>query len=348
MFGHNPVIPALINAFVTLLCTLFLIRVAYELKAQRTTRDWSLAYMLLIPEFLWYDVMTSRETLAATLVIVSILTFGRYFASPIKVSLVRTLLIGMVSLIILLLVRTSIALPVVLSIFIFSIFFRSTRQMSLLIKLVIVAFALSLLAFGSQLQQLFGGSDAGAADVIGIVQSRSSAEVIDGATGSNAAWSQNSVGMLLLPQSVFQSILFTFPRALLYLVSPLPNFRVPIADLLAGSWNAWQSLFVIQSSILYILALPYSLAGFSLAYKQRKQYPGPLVFHISFWITLLAIAAGNVLIHERYRLMMTLLLFASAWFGYTTCSKNQIKRYAVIWYGLLASCGLFYIVYKLT
>jgi hypothetical protein len=348
LFGHNPVIPALINAFVTLLGTLYLIRLAYELQSRRTMRDWTIAYLLLIPEFLWYDVMTSRETLAATLVIVSILTFGRFFASPITVSLVRTLLIGLVSIIFLLLVRTSIAIPVVLSIFAFAIFLRGSRQMSFTIKFFIFVFAFSLLAFGSQLQQLFGGSDVGAADLISIVESRSSTEVIEGATGSNATWSQNSVGMLLLPHSVFQSILFTFPRAILYLVSPLPAFTVPIADLINGSWSAWQKLFVIQSSVLYILALPYSMAGFLLAYKQRKQYPGPLVFHISFWITLLAIAAGNVLIHERYRLMMTLLLFASAWLGYTSCTKKQVKRFAVSWYGLLVLFGSFYMIYKLT
>jgi hypothetical protein len=45
-----------------------------------------------------------------------------------------------------------------------------------------------------------------------------------------------------------------------------PAFTVPIADLINGSWSAWQKLFVIQSSVLYILALPYSMARFSLAY----------------------------------------------------------------------------------
>ena len=78
LFGYNPVIPALINAYVTLLGTLFLIRCAYSFAPERTPKDWLLAGLLLIPEVLWYDVMTSRETLMAVLIIVATLSVGRY------------------------------------------------------------------------------------------------------------------------------------------------------------------------------------------------------------------------------------------------------------------------------
>ncbi|MBC8555411.1 MAG: hypothetical protein H8D23_37835 [Candidatus Brocadiales bacterium] len=60
MFGQNPVVPALINIFVTLIATLYLIKVGYEIRSRRSSRDWTLAFALLLPEMLWYDVMTSR------------------------------------------------------------------------------------------------------------------------------------------------------------------------------------------------------------------------------------------------------------------------------------------------
>ncbi len=340
LFGHNPVVPALINAFVSLLGMLFLIRIAYEFKAQRSPRDWTLAYLLLIPEFLWYDVMTSRETLTAVLVLVPTLSLGRYLVGPVKPSLLRTMLVGGACLAMLLAVRTSMAIPVVASVGMMVLFLQSSRRFSLALKVLFMILIIGLLSLGPMVQQITGGS---AVDLLETVQRVQS---FKDNVASRSEWSENSVGLLLAPNNVFESFLFLVPRAIMYLVAPLPNISVPITDLLAGSWAAWQRLFAIPTSLMMIVVLPYALAGFSLALKQRKQWPAPLVLHISFWITFLAIAGGNIIIHERYRVMMELLLFASAWLGYTSCTKKQINRYAVAWYSVLASAAMFYMIYK--
>ena len=49
IFGHNPVIPALVNIFVTLIGTLFLIRYVYCFAPERTSKDWTVAWLLLVP-----------------------------------------------------------------------------------------------------------------------------------------------------------------------------------------------------------------------------------------------------------------------------------------------------------
>jgi len=341
LFGHNPVIPALINVFVTLLGTLFLIRASYEFRGLRGSRNWTIAYVLLIPEILWYDVMTSRETLAAVLILVPSLSMGRYLVGTSKVTLLRTLLVSGVCIIFLLAVRTTMVLPVLISITFIGLLLHSRRQFGITAKVLLVAFLTGLVLLGPLVQYLIGGVN------VDYVASLQSVQSSTGVIASGHEWSENSIGLLLAPNSIIESILFLLPRTLLYLIAPLPNIGVSITDLLAGSWGAWQNLLTVATSCIIIFALPYALSGFSFAIRQRKQYPAPLILHITFWVTLLSIAGGNIIIHERYRIMMTLLLFTSAWLGYTSCTRKQINRYAVAWYALLVCVTIFYMIYKI-
>lgn len=91
LFGHNPVIPALVNAFITLLGTLFFIRCAYGFAPNRTSKDWWIAGLLLVPEVLWYDVITSCESLATILILVAAFTASGYLVG---VRMVNTLLLS--------------------------------------------------------------------------------------------------------------------------------------------------------------------------------------------------------------------------------------------------------------
>jgi hypothetical protein len=264
----------------------------------------------------------------------------------VKVSLKKTLLVGGFSFIALLPVRTSMALPVVASILLITIFLNTSvtsRRKGPGFKLMIGVVGLSLLSLGYLLQSFAGGDAKEALNFAYIMQNVSS---LESNVANTLEWSENSIGLLLAPHNEFQFFLFILPRTVLYLVAPLPNITFSLTDLLAGSWGSWHTLFTIPGSVLNILALPYALAGLIFAYHERKQNPAPLAIHISFWITLLAIAGGNIIIHERYRLMMTLLFFTSAWFGYTSCTRRQIRQCAVAWYGMLVCSTMFYILYK--
>jgi hypothetical protein len=59
-----------------------------------------------------------------------------------------------------------------------------------------------------------------------------------------------------------------------------------------------------------------------------------------------AVAGGNLIIHERYRLMFTLLFFAVAWIGYTQCSSASVKRWSITWFTFIFSLFGFYFIYK--
>ena len=343
VLGHNPVIPALINAFVTLIATLYLVKVGYEIKGERSDRDWTLAFALMLPELLWFDVMTSRETLVAALLLFAMLTTGRYLARTATVSLFKVLIIGGLSVLSIAALRTSMLLPMIASIALMVLLIKPQRKWRVVQRTILAVIAAGALPLGTMfLTGYLGGYDF---EVDKVLQAAISANENIALT-PGAEWSENSIGMLLLPEGLLQSILFLPPRMVLYLVAPLPNVFIPVSDLLAGGWGAWQKLFTLFSSVINVLAIPYAIASLIQSVKTRNANTAPLVFHVSYWVTFIAIAGGNLIIHERYRVMASLLLWGCAWLGARTCSKRQIVRMSMLWYGLLALGALFYFTYK--
>jgi len=165
-------------------------------------------------------------------------------------------------------------------------------------------------------------------------------------TASEVQYSTNSISSILLPDGIFQSIIFLPPRMILYILSPLPNLSVSLVELIEGSWQAWQKLLTILSAIINIIAMPYVLAATIQAIRKRKENFAFLTLIIPYWAVFIAIAGGNLIIHERYRVMATLLLWSCAWLGTRIASPQLIKRSKLLWYGTLFGVALFYIFYK--
>lgn len=339
-FGHNPVNPALINAFATLLGTLFLIRCAYSFTPERTAKDWTIAGLLLIPEVLWYDVMTSRETIMAVLIIFATLTVGRYMVSVGKTSLINTLILSSVALFAILAVRTSMAIPVFVSIAVMAVLLRSHRKLGPVVKGLLIVLGIGALYAAPLVQQHIGGYK------IDYLSTLKSIQSFDSNAAAQMKWSNQSIGLLLAPNNAWESLIYMPPRMILYLVAPLPNVAVSLTELIDGSWGAWQRLMTLPTSVAMLLGFPYVLSGTAQGWRLRSHRAASLILFITFWITFMAVAAGNIIIHERYRLMFTLLLFACMWFGYTRCSRREVIRWARPWFGLLAAGTFFYIGYK--
>lgn len=341
LFGHNPVIPALINAFITLLGTLFLIRFVYSFVPERTAKDWTIAGLLLVPEVLWYDVITARETLMAVLIIIATLSVGRYLAGVKNVSLAKTVLLTGSALLAILAVRTSMAIPVVASIGVMVMLLRTEGKIGPLVKVLVFGAAIAVMTLGGVIQEITGGLQS-----FDFVRAIEYGLVFESNVAASNQWSDNSIGLLIAPNNAWQAVLYLPPRMLLYLAAPLPNVVVPVTELINGSWGAWQSLMTILTSVMMLLGLPFALAGAAQAWRFRRIQPAPLVLHITFWITFMGVAGGNIIIHERYRVMFTLLLFACMWFGYSRCSRREVKRWALPWFGLLTAGAFFYVGYK--
>jgi hypothetical protein len=113
LFGETPLAPALINGFVSLVTALLVILVAYTLRPTRGPRDWTLALVMLVPDVMWYDVQTSRETLAMALIAVSTLTAGLHVRTQRNSYGIWQVAIVLFALAVLGLIRTSMMLPVI-------------------------------------------------------------------------------------------------------------------------------------------------------------------------------------------------------------------------------------------
>lgn len=344
VLGHNPVIPALINTFVTLIATLYLIKVGYEIKGQKNTGDWTLAFALLLPEVVWYDVMTARETLMAALLLFEMLTIGRYFARAAPVTLPKVFIVMGLSSLAIATVRTSMLLPLFLAIVLMAFLIRPQHGPLVKQRIWIVIAGAVALVFGKLVNQYIGGN---AVDIIHTLFAAISAKD-NVALGGGMEYSKNSISLLLMPNGLLQAILYVPLRMVLYLIAPLPHIIRPIGELLSGDVGQWQTLFTILSSVVNLFAFPYALAGSIHALIRRKENAGLLVFHLSYWCTFLAIAGGNLIVQERYRVMASLLLWGCAWLGARTCTKHLIIRTSIFWYGLLTLSAFLYLAYKFT
>jgi len=342
LFGHNPVTPALVNSFITLLGTLFLVRCLYAFFPHRTDKDWYLVWLLLIPEVVWYDIQTSRESLMSVLIIVSVLSAGRYFVGVKNIKILGTLLLSGTTLFAVLAVRTSMAIPIIMSMFFFVVLFRSQTMKGPLATVLVLGLVLGLMFFGPLIQNQLGGADVNYSN--SLVASQSFENNV--ASSSQMSWSDNSIGMLIVPRNAWQSILFLWPRMILYLSVPFPQVTVTLGGLLEGTYPPWANLMNLLTAILMVSGFPYVLAATAMTFRNRKSFPAELIIPITFWITFIAVAGGNMIIHERYRLMCSLLLFACMWIGYAYCSSSELNRWASRWFTLLAICAAFFIGYK--
>lgn len=343
VLGHNPVIPAVVNAFVTLLASLYLIKVCYEVRGRSEPGDWKLATVLLLPEMLWFDALTSRETLLAALLVVALLTAGRYLAQSARLSLTSLLAIAGPCAIAIAAVRTTMVVAIFVAVTLMVLLVRPKHSTQLMSRTVLTVAIIGLVVLAPVMADFLG---AYGLDFATLFEAATSAAALT-AGNEDFEWSENSIGMLLVPQNVLQSLLFIPPRMVLYLIAPLPNIGVPLGDLVAGSWNAWQKLLASMTSALNLIAVPCALAGLIAAVRSRKENAAPLILHIAYWITFIAIAGGNLIVVDRYRVMATPLLWACAWLGTRSNARPLIPAMTMFWFGTLGVGAMLYLGYKI-
>jgi hypothetical protein len=161
-------------------------------------------------------------------------------------------------------------------------------------------------------------------------------------------FSNNSIAVLLMPNGVGESILFLPLRMVLYLISPLPATNFSFYSLYMGSYYAWQNLLVVLSSGLNIILFPFCLAGFWDSVFHRKSKRVIYSLHLAYFIVLMSVAGGNLIIHERYRIMAYMLMIISSVVGYYNAPKILMRKMNMAWYAFLSLAACFYLMYKFT
>jgi len=341
LLGHNPVIPALVNIFVTLMAVLYLVRVGYEITDRRTPKDWRIGLAMILPEVLWFDVMTSRESIMMALITVMLLSAGRYLIREKKSSFYKTTLIVLLCGLAIGALRTSMLISVLGALSLMVAILRPPRKR----RRSVGAIALFIVALGAFVSAPFVSAYLGSYEFDYGDKLASISQANLNIAGHQGVWREDSVGALLLPSNAFEAVLFTFPRMVAYLVSPLA-IELNISDLIQGGWTAWQRLLVSLSSMINIIVFPLVLASLFRAVMVRKKDSRELVFHVPYWATFFAIATGNMIIHDRYRIMASLLLWGCVWIGLKNCPRYMIRNATVSWIFILGAGVCFYIGYK--
>lgn len=340
VFGHNAVAPAIFNAFVTLCATLILVRVGYFLRERNTKYDWMLGLAMVVPEVMWYDVLTGRETIVMSLIVFSTLGVvsdicrpkggGGGMSSWMVLALIAMFSLGAI--------RTSMLLPVFLALGGYFYFLKSGRGSVVLGFVLMISGAFLLVAPG--MAESLGSTS------FSFLNTLQDLSTNDAQYLSHFDWAQNSIGLLLIPDNPLQAVLYVLPRLILYFVAPWPNVTLSMSGLISGVWADWQALMVGSSSLIYIFLMPFALASLFGDIK-KSGASRTMILQLPCWLTLLSVAGGNLTIHERYRLMAVLPFCGCAWLGFR-CARKEILRAAFLWVGVLGISACGYVVYKMS
>jgi hypothetical protein len=340
IIAENPFIPFIINSLVTLYATILVVKVTYILGVKNLKYGWWVGLGIFLPEVIWFDMMTSRETLSMSLITIIDMLFIIYIMKiDKKFNLIKLIILLIPLMSFLYLVRGSAVLAPILTISIISIFIKNNSQ-NISKKIFIIGGMIIALASFPYLAIQFGSSGVGLEGYWGMVTGTNS-ELVEGWQNTNGL---GGFASLLIPNNIFEAILYVPIRLVLYLLSPLGVSSFSIEGIFSGNWVAWQFIIMGLSAILNLIFFPLLISGTFSSIK-FKQYDR-ISYYITVWIVLLMISGGNFIIHDRYRVMGSLLLWGSYCLGYT--SPPRIKRlFYTLWILLLFILITIFIIIKI-
>lgn len=340
LIAENPFIPFIINSLVTLYATILVVKVTYILGVKNLKYGWWVGLGMFLPEVIWFDMMTSRETLSMSLITIIDMLFIIYILNiDKKLKLIKLIAILIPLISFLYLVRGSAALAPILTISIISMFVKNNSQ-NISKKIFIIGGMIISLGSLPYLAIQFGSSGVGLEGYWGMVTGTNS-ELVEGWKNTNGLGGFASV---LIPNNIIEAILYTPIRLVLYLLSPLGVSSFSMEGIFSGNWVAWQFVIMGLSAVLNLIFFPLLISG-TFSTIKYKQYD-ILSYYIAVWVVLLMISGGNFIIHDRYRVMGSLLLWGSYCLGYT--STSRIKRlFYILWILLLFILSSIFILIKI-
>lgn len=341
IFGTNTAIAALGNIFLTLLATLVLIESGYRLVGSVHKKSWLLGLSMFVPELIWYDSLSSRETFCMALFTLVILMIGKVMIKGVVTSkTLPELLLASFLILPMGLVRISLVLPVIISLFLMFIFVRTTSSKRLL-GIGAIGLLCLIATLVPQLSSQIGSVASNLIQDMSVDQFTKDGFNLDSASIN---WAERSLGQAFMAESPYQIVLYAPIKMLFYLVAPLPNFPTNLSLLVALEWSNWMWLLVALSAIIYVITAPLMVAGVinTFFFERRTSWA---LFVVPFLTLLGSIAVGNQIIHERYRVMTILLLWGCIWLG--NFAPWHVKKFSSFVCGVafIVASG-FYLVFK--
>lgn len=335
LVGKNPAIPAIVNTLVTLLGTLALIRGGHHV-LPGSRKKWLLGLGMILPEVVWFDALTSRETLVMSLITITTLGIGSYAIRSAGAETPSRMLWMIPAFLMLAIVRTPILVPTgAAALMIYTVVRPTFRRRFTAIFVIGILAVITIV--GPTLSENLGASR------LSYFALASQAMTVDETRLSVGTWSERSLGRLLVADNGWEAGLFLLPRMMFNLAAPIPQMAYfDLTGFLQGAWPDWQVLLSSISAAIYLLLFPLILAGLAMM-GTRKEW---VIIHAPLWCVLVAISGGTMFIHERYRIMAALLLWGAIWLG-LHAPRPTIRKAGILWSVVLV-CGIaFYGIYKL-
>lgn len=342
IFGNSPFTAAIFNNLVTLLVVLFAIRALTEFRQTKINGSFFLILLIASPDSIWFDSITSREGICASLILLIIFSARSLIYSKLNISkTIQITVIALTSMSLLLLIRSTTILPILVLIFLTVFFLKLPHKISKFKKLCVVFLLLGALFARPLIVTHTSSFTSGWLATLETLTSFNK-----NIAANSSQWTEKSIGRILAPNNGYEAIVLSFPRMFVYLVAPLPNVPISTQSIAENRYSLWQNLCATLTAIIFIVIFPLSIAGLIQSIMRRKNESSDLFIHLGFWLMWLSIAGGNIIIQERYRLMMTPLLIITAWLGWISCSSNLIKRCTYAWFLLLILGVVFFYLYK--
>lgn len=310
--GVNPSVPLYVNVLMTLYATLQLTHFFYKPERVRLLRYMPL--LMLIPEVICYNALSSREIICMTTLTVAIVKFG----IVVKQFNIADCTVGVAALFLLIFVRPPFGFIAMLCMGVYMLFVSKRKVMSAVMCVAMVG----VMAFAQKVSGEIGDNEEVAEHQLDMSRTVEESDATE--------YSNNSVSKMLLPHNSVEFVVFGIIRSFAYVVITPAAVTHPIHSFVTsfgknngtGGFCSWTSLFMM-------LCLPSMYWGVR---RYRKLEDREKLILLSAAICFFAVGTFMAaFIHLRYRITYDLLYFAIAFYFLTErkrlkyLSQNAIK-----------------------
>ena len=312
IFGCHPLVPLYLNSIFALTSALMLFSI-FEEKLYK--KPYYAAYLLLIPEFLYYNIMVSKDTLCKYCIIFILYEFNRYYKRRKLINLILLI----ISFIFLIIIRSPYALVALGAIIIFLLFFSS--KISLFKKISILTVMLLAVLVGLSYTNILSSGDSMTNDW--------NSRIEDTMTGNiNSMEEGSALAAYLTPNNIVEVFIFGVIRSIAYL-SPSGYYRF-------FDEPSWYTFAALTTLLTGLITSGIILVVFQYIIKVYKQKEDRMILFLLFFFLSMFLTGFSTpnFIHARYRVTYEILYFMPVILSYAEFGKRnfykQIKNFLVI------------------
>lgn len=312
ILGCHPLIPLYINSIFALISVLMLLKL-FEKKLY--AKPHYMAFLLLIPEFLYYNVMISKDTLCQYGIILILYEFYQYY----NTRKLKNLCLLIISFIFLIIIRSPYAIAALMAIIVFLLFFSS--NVSIFKRTIILSVMLGVILLGLSYANILSASDS--------MTNQWDSRIEDTMTGKiDAMEGGSTLAAYLTPTNIPEVFIFGIIRSVAYL-SPSGYYRF-FDD---ANWYTFAGLTTLLTGLFTSGVI---LIAFQYIKRNIKSKDSKILLFFLFLIMTLFLTGFSTpnFIHSRYRVTYEMLYFTLIILSYVELGRRnfikQIKKAIII------------------